>query len=235
MRAGRFALYRLVSDLLSALINVTRTLLLLLTVGLLSGCESRSSAPEAAVASSVITPEQVAALPPGQSRPVVNQLANEVVAAETEACSNNPGVDWSACVSARMLIAFDRYGFLADHCRDKPDYKSLRDCVQFGRSGTDWVLALGGNPDTDFDWSRPEQSHDRALKALNDTLTERCAGKAEVPGNSCFTSLSAKLLGLSGAVAERCAARAELEQRGACIIDAHDAAMYRSALTALSR
>jgi hypothetical protein len=38
---------------------------------------------------------------------------------------------------------------------------------------------------------------------------------------------------LSAAVASSCAARVELEQRGACIIDAHDAAMYQAALTAL--
>ncbi|WP_162916855.1 hypothetical protein [Dongia deserti] len=201
---------------------------------LFSACQSGDPAPSPETASGGVTPEYVASLPPEQSRAVVNELSNQVVVAETEACNDNPDVDWSACVSTRMLVAFDRYGFLASHCRDKPDHKALRDCVQFGRSGVDWVLALGGNPDTDFDWSQPQQSHDQALKELNDMLTEACEGKPEERGNSCFTSLSAKLLGLSGVVAQHCAARATQEQRGACIIDAHDAAMYQAALTVLS-
>lgn len=214
---------------------MTRTLLLLLTASLLSACQSGGAVPPPETAGGGITPEYVASLPVGQSRAAVNQLANEVVAAETEACNENPGIDWSACVSTRMLVAFDRYGFLASHCRGQPDYRALRDCVEFGRSGVDWVLALGGNPDTDFDWSKPEQSHDLALKKLNDALTERCAGKAEESGDSCFTSLSAQMLGLSDAVAVQCSIRQKLEQRGACIIDAHDTAMYQAALAALSR
>ena len=190
---------------------------------------------EPAASGHTITPEYVAALPAGQSRPVVNQLSNEVVAAETAPCSGNPDVDWEACVSARMLKAFDRYGFLSSHCRGQPDLKAVRTCVQYGRSGTDWLLAIGGNPDTDFDWSQPEKSHEAALKKLNDVLTERCDGKPEQPGNSCFTSESARVLDLGEVVAKNCAARNTLEERGACIIDAHDTAMYRAALEVLSR
>src|SRR5512147_1605730 len=182
-----------------------------------------------------VTPEFVAALPPEQSRPAVNRLANDVVAAETEICRQNPDVDWEACVSSRMLVGFDRYGFLANHCRDRiDDNKALRDCVMFGRAGVDWLLAVGGNPDTDFDWSKPKRAESDALKHLNDVLTEQCAGKPENPGNSCFTRESAKALGLSNAVATRCAERQSLEQRGACIIDAHDAAMYQAALASLT-
>lgn len=181
------------------------------------------------------TPEYVSSLPAGQSRPPVDILANEVVAAETEPCSGNPDIDWEACVSARMLKAFDRYGFLASHCRGQPDLKAVRSCVEFGRSGVDWLLAMGGNPDTDFDWSQPEKSHAAALKKLNDALTERCDGKPEQPGNSCFTSESARVLDLGDTVAKNCAARQTLEERGACIIDAHDTAMYRAALAILSR
>jgi hypothetical protein len=197
--------------------------------------EAASSAPVSATGDNPITPEHVASLPPGQSRPVVNQLSNEVVAAETGPCSDNPDVDWEGCVSARMLKAFDRYGFLTSHCRAQPDLKAVRRCVQFGRSGVDWLLAIGGNPDTDFDWSQPEKSHEAALKQLNDTLTERCKGKPEEPGNSCFTNESARVLDLGQVVAANCAARQTLEQRGACIVDAHDTAMYRSALAILSR
>jgi hypothetical protein len=181
------------------------------------------------------TPEYVSSLPAGQSRPPVNMLANEVVAAETAPCSANPDVDWEACVSARMLKAFDRYGFLASHCRGQPDLKAVRTCVEFGRAGVDWLLAMGGNPDTDFDWSNPEQSHAAALKKLNDVLTERCDGKPEQQGNSCFTAESARVLELGDTVAKNCAARQALEERGACIIDAHDAAMYRAAQAILSR
>jgi len=181
------------------------------------------------------TPEYVSSLPAGQSRPVVNTLANEVVAAETAPCSGNPDVDWEACVSARMLKAFDRYGFLSSHCRGQPDLKTVRTCVEFGRSGIDWLLAIGGNPDTEFDWSNPEKAHAAALKKLNDVLTERCDGKPEQPGNSCFTSESARVLGLGEVVAANCGARQTLEERGACIIDGHDTAMYRSALAILGR
>ena len=188
---------------------------------------------KAATSGHPITPEHVAALPAGQSRPVVNQLSNDVVAAETAPCSGNPDVDWEGCVSARMLKAFDRYGFLASHCRDQPDLKAVRTCVQYGRSGTDWLLAIGGNPDTDFDWSQPEKSHEAALKKLNDVLTERCNGKPEQPGNSCFTNESARALGLGDVVATNCAVRNTLEERGACIVDAHDTAMYRAALAIL--
>jgi hypothetical protein len=190
---------------------------------------------KAATTDHPITPEHVASLPPGQSRPVVYQLSNEVVAAETAPCSGNPDVDWEGCVSARMLKAFDRYGFLSSHCRGQLDLKAVRNCVQFGRSGIDWLLAIGGNPDTDFDWSNPEKSHDAALKKLNDVLTERCGGKPEEPGNSCFTSESARVLDLGEVVAQSCAARRTLEERGACIVDAHDAAMYRDALAILSQ
>ena len=207
----------------------------LLLCVLLAACQSGKTVPPPATAESGITPEYIASLPTGQSRPAVSQLANEVVASETERCNDNPDIDWSACVSTRMLVAFDRYGFLGSHCRDRPDYKALRDCVAFGRSGVDWVLATGGNPDTDFDWSQPRQSHDTALKNLNDHLTARCEGKAEQPGDSCFTRLSAQLLGLSDMVARYCAARQELEERGACIVDAHDAAMYQAALAILAR
>src|SRR5262245_14100851 len=182
---------------------------------------------------SATTPEYVSSLPAGQSRPPVNILANEVVAAETEPCSGDPDIDWEACVSARMLKAFDRYGFLASHCRGQPVLKAVRSCVEFGRSGVDWLLAMGANPDTDFDWSQPEKSHEAALKKLNDVLTERCHGKPEEPGNSCFTSESVRMLDLSEAVASNCAARRTLEERGACIVDAHDAAMYRDALAIL--
>ena len=193
-----------------------------------------AATPAPAISDNPITPEYVASLPAGQSRPAVNRLSNEVVQAETGAC-NGPDIDWEACVSARMLKAFDRYGFLSSHCRGQPDLKAVRTCVEHGRSGIDWLLAIGGNPDTDFDWSQPEQSHERALKQLNDTLTERCEGKPEEPGKSCFTGLSAELLGLSDTVAQRCAARQTLEERGACVVDAHDAAMYRAALAILSR
>ncbi|MEZ5831890.1 MAG: hypothetical protein R3D05_11975 [Dongiaceae bacterium] len=165
----------------------------------------------------------------------MNRLSNQVVAAETEPCNGNPDVNWDACVSTRMLVAFDRYGFLANHCRDRTDYKSLRNCVQFGRSGIDWLLAADGSPDTDFDWSKPEQSRNAALKKLNDVLTERCKDKPEGAGNSCFTNESARALGLSGTVAERCAVRQTLEDRGACIVNAHDAAMYGAALEVLSQ
>lgn len=224
----------------AARLNVRWRLIALAMLAVLTACywpddqlpgEAATSQPT--TSENPITPEYVASLPPGQSRPPVNQLSNEVVAAETAPCSGNPDVDWEACVSARMLKAFDRYGFLASHCRGQPDLKSVRNCVQFGRSGVDWLLAIGRNPDTDFDWSTPEQSHKRALKTLNDTLTERCKGKPEQPGDSCFTSLSAELLGLSETVATRCAAREKLEERGACIVDAHDAAMYRAALAVL--
>jgi hypothetical protein len=190
------------------------------------------STPKTASTDDTITPEYVASLPPEQSRPAVNRLANEVVAAENVACKAQPEVEWIACMSSRMVIDFDRYGFLANHCRDKPDYKSLRDCALFGRSGIDWLLSTDGSPDTDFDWSKPKQSHDAALKKLNDVLTKACESKPEQPGNSCFTSESARRLGLSETVATNCAARATLEERGACIIDAHDAAMYQAALKA---
>jgi hypothetical protein len=216
--------------------------LLLLTASLLSACQADDAVPSNETAGGItpeysggITPEYVASLPAGQSRPIVQQLANQVVAAEMAACNDNPNVDWDACVSTQMLIAFDRYGFLANHCRDKPDHRSLRDCVQFGRSGVDWLLAQGGNPDVDFDWSNPEESHDRALRQLNQELTGNCVGKPEEQGNSCFTSLSARLLRLSDMVAQHCAARQTLEQRGACIIDAHDTAMYQAALAVLAR
>jgi len=209
---------------------------LIVVVVLIAACQSNSPPPpKPASADTGVTPEYVASLPPEQSRPAVNQLANEVVAAETGVCEENPDIDFEACVSVRMLVGFDRYGFLADHCRDQADLKAVRDCVQFGWAGIEWLLAIGGNPDVDFDWSKPEQSHDQTLKKLNDALTERCAGKPEGPGNSCFASLSANLLGLSDVVAARCSTRQELEQRGACIIDAHNAAMYRAALAALSR
>jgi hypothetical protein len=42
------------------------------------------------------------------------------------------------------------------------------------------------------------------------------------------------VLDLGEAVASNCAGRQTLEERGACIVDAHDAAMYRAALTILS-
>jgi hypothetical protein len=216
---------------------VVRTILILflLVAGLTSACQPKVSDVPSEVAGGGITPEYVASLPAGQSRPAVDLLSNQVVAAETAPCSGNPDIDWEACVSARMLKAFDRYGFLSSHCRGQPDLKAVRTCVQYGRSGIDWLLAIDGNPDADFDWSKPEQSHAQALKRLNDTLTERCKGNPEQPGDSCFTSLSAELLGLSDTVAAHCAARQELEQRGACIVDAHDAAMYRDALAVLSR
>lgn len=183
---------------------------------------------------SPITPEYVAGLPPEQSRPAVNRLANQVVKAELAVCQQNSDVDWDACVNSRMLVGFDRYGFLANHCRDRiADNQALRDCVLFGRAGVDWLLAIGKNPDTDFDWSQPEKAHDAALEALNDTLTKQCEGKPENPGNSCFTRESAKALGLGNAVAFKCAERQTLEHRGACIVDAHDAAMYQAALAVL--
>lgn len=215
--------------------RASRRRLALLPAVLLAACRSAAPAPEPAAATPQATPDYVASLPPGESRAVVNQLSNQVVTATTAACRDRSDGDWVACASLRMLKAFDRYGFLASHCREQPSFAALLTCVKFGRSGVDWVLAVGGNPDTDFDWTRPEQAHDRSLKALNDILTERCAGKPEQPGDSCFTALSAKLLGLGDAVATRCAARQTLEQRGACIVDAHDAAMYLSALTVLSR
>src|SRR5262245_59760088 len=79
---------------------------------------------KAAVSDHPITPEHVASLPPAESRPAGNRLANDVVAAETSVCQENPDVDWEACVSTRMMAAFDRYGFLANHCRTQPDLKA---------------------------------------------------------------------------------------------------------------
>jgi hypothetical protein len=43
------------------------------------------------------------------------------------------------------------------------------------------------------------------------------------------------VLDLSDVVVKNCAARNTLEERGACIVDAHDTAMYRAALEVLSR
>jgi len=219
--------------------NLVRFAFPLLLCLVLAACEQlptlEMSTPKTASIDPSTTPEYVASLPPDQSRPAVNRLANEVVAAEDAACKARQDVDWVACMSSRMVINFDRYGFLANHCRDRPDYKSLRDCALFGRAGVDWLLAMDASPDTDFDWSKPQQSHDAALKKLNDVLTKACESKPEQPGNSCFTSESARRLGLSDTVAARCAARAKLEERGACIVDAHDAAMYQAALANLNR
>ncbi len=207
-----------------------RGLLPLLAIIVIAGCQSNGSVAPPETAEEGGTPESVAALPPELSRPAVNQLANEVVAADNAACSEDPGIDWNACMNLRILKHYDRYGFLAQHCRMHTDSESFRACVLSGRTGIDWVLAVGGNPDTDFDWSNPNASGEAALKKLNQVITDRCAGKPEAPGDSCMTRESAKLLGLSATVATLCSARKEIEQRGACIVDAHDAAMYHAAL-----
>jgi hypothetical protein len=211
-----------------------RGVLSLLAIVLAAACQPNGSflaAPEAAETGG--TPESIAALPPELSRPAVNRLANEVVAADNAACNENPSVDWNACMNWRILKHYDRYGFLGQHCRMHQDSGSFRACVLSGRTGIDWVLAAGGNPDTDFDWSKPDKSGEAALKKLNQVIAGRCAGKPEVPGDSCLTRESAKLLGLSERVATLCSARKEVEQRGACIVDTHDAAMYQAALEPL--
>ncbi len=198
-------------------------------------CQSNRSVPPPEVAGAGVTPEYVASLPPEQSGPAVNGLANELIAVHSSQCDSQLDLDWEACMNARMLASFDRYGFLAQHCGDQPDDKAFRDCVLFGRAAVDWLLAAGANPDTDFDWSKPEQSRDRALKELNRVLTDTCAGKPEEPGNSCMTTESARLLNLSDTVAAQCSARKELAERGTCIVDAHDAAMYQAALVSLEQ
>lgn len=208
-----------------------RGVLPLLAMVIVAACQSNSSVAPPQPAEAGITPESVAALPPELSRPAVNRLANEVVAADNAACNEGPDVDWSSCMNVRILQHYDRYGFLAQHCQIHTDGDNFRACVLSGRTGIDWVLAVGGNPDTDFDWSNPYASGEAALKKLNQVITDRCAGKLEVPGDSCMTRESAKLLGLSERVATLCSARKEMEQRGACIIDAHDAAMYQAALS----
>jgi hypothetical protein len=209
-----------------------RGVLPMLAIVIVAACQSNSSVVATEAAKDAVTPESVAALPPELSRPAVNRLANEVIATHSSECGADPEMDWGLCMNLRMLQGFDRYGFLAQHCRSQTDSKGFRDCVLLGRSTVDWVLAIDGNPDTDLDWSKPEQAHDLALKKLNGVLTETCAGKPEVPGDSCMTRESAKRLGLSDTVATLCSARKESEQRGACIIDAHDAAMYQVALSA---
>lgn len=203
-----------------------------LALVIVAACQPNGSVAPPEVAEPGATPESIAALPPEQSRPAVNRLANEVVAADNALCNQDPDVDWNACMNRRILTHYDRYGFLGQHCRMHTDSESFRNCILSGRTGIDWVLAVGGNPDTDFDWSNPEASGAAALKKLNQVITDRCAGKPEVPGDSCMTRESAKLLGLSESVATRCSVRRESEQRGACIVDAHDAAMYHAALTA---
>lgn len=206
---------------------------LILTLVALGACQSAGSVPPPEAAGAGITPEYVASLPPEQSGPAVNGLANELIAVHSSQCDAQLDASWKACMNALMLASFDRYGFLAQHCRHKPDERALRNCVIFGRAAVDWLLAAGANPDTDFDWSKPQQSRDIALKELNRVLTDKCSGKPEEPGNSCMTAESARLLNLSDAVAARCSARKELTQRGACIIDAHDAAMYQAALASV--
>jgi hypothetical protein len=199
----------------------------------LAACQPNRTQIPSDNADPAITPEYVAALPPEQSRPAVSRLANEVIAMHSRACGAAPETEWGACMNLRMLQSFDRYGFLAQHCRGQPDNKAFRACIFSSRSAIDWTLAVGGNPDTDLDWSKPEQANEQALKKLNDVLTKACGGKPELPGDSCFTRESAKRLGLSAMVATHCSARKEMEQRGACIVDAHDAAMYQAALSAL--
>lgn len=200
----------------------------------LAACQTDRAETAFADAGPVVTPEYIASLPPGQSRPAVSRLTDEVIAVHSSKCGANPDIDWDACMNRRLLQSFDRYGFLAQHCRDQPDNKAFRSCIFAGRSAVDWTLAVGGNPDTDLDWSTPEQANQAAIKKLNAVLTDTCAGEAERPGDSCFTRESAKRLGLTDAVAVHCSARAEIEQRGACIIDAHDAAMYQAALANLN-
>jgi hypothetical protein len=200
----------------------------------LAACQANRAETVSPDADPVVTPEYVAGLPPEQSRPAVDRLANEVIAIHSNACGEEPEADWSACMNLRLLQSFDRFGFLGQHCRNQPDDKAFRACVFSGRSAVDWTLAVGGNPDADLDWSVPEQANQAAIKKLNAVLTDACAGKAEQPEDSCFTRESAKRLGLSDTVAARCSARAEIEQRGACIIDAHDAAMYQAALAKLN-
>ncbi len=196
-------------------------------------CQSNRSVPPPKVAGVGITPEYVASLPPDRSRPAVEELASELMAAHRRQCDADPEVNWAGCMNYQLLVSLDRYGFLGQHCRDQPDSKSFRQCVFFGRSGVEWLLAIDADPDMDFDWSKPEASHDLALKRLNDVLTERCAGKPEAQRDSCMTTESAKLLGLSDTVGALCSARKEPDQRGACIIDAYDAAMYQAAFAAL--
>ena len=185
-------------------------------------------------ARSTVTPEYIASLPPDQSRPAVDQLANEVVAAQSTSCGPTHDAEWEACMNVRLLQSFDRYGFLIRHCTPAASVKMLRDCVLNGSLGVDWLLAAGASPDTDFDWSQPAVARDAALKRLNDVLTERCKGKPEETGNSCFSAESARSLGLSQSVSTQCAVKPTLEARGRCIVDAHDAAMYSAALAAIA-
>ena len=66
-------------------------LIALAMLGVLAACgywpddqlPGEAATSKAATSDHPITPEHVASLPAGQSRPVVNQLSNEVVAAET--------------------------------------------------------------------------------------------------------------------------------------------------------
>jgi hypothetical protein len=202
-------------------------------MAMLAACQPAERVSQPA-ARNTVTPEYVASLPPDQSRPVVDQLANEVVAAQSTSCGATHDAEWEACMNLRLLQSFDRYGFLIRHCTPAASVKMLRDCVLNGSLGVDWLLAAGASPDTDFDWSRPAVARDAALNRLNDVLTERCKGRPEQAGNSCFSAESAKSLGLSQAVSTQCAVKPTLEARGRCIVDAHDAAMYGAALAAIA-
>lgn len=199
----------------------------------LAACQPAAQTAKA-VARTTVTPEYVASLPSDQSRPAVDRLANEVVATQSAACGPTHDAEWEACMNVKLLQSFDRYGFLIRHCTPAVSVKALRACVLEGSLGVDWLLAAGASPDTDFDWSQPAASRGAALKRLNDVLTERCKGKPEQVGASCFSVESAKSLDLSQAVAAQCAAKPTLEERGRCIVDAHDAGMYGAALTALA-
>ncbi|MGH6893277.1 MAG: hypothetical protein ACREEP_13565 [Dongiaceae bacterium] len=213
-------------------LNLRQFSFLILIGATITACQTPSSSvPPPENAAATLTPEDVAALPPELSKPAVDRLANELIAVDNKECSADPEVGWDACMNVHMLTSFDRYGFLTQHCRRQVDSKAFRDCVFFGRAGVNWLLAIGADPDTDFDWSKPEQSRDLALKKLNGVLTDQCAGQPEEQGNSCMTAESARLLDLSTTVAARCSARKDPGDRGACIIDAHDTAMYQAALT----
>lgn len=207
--------------------------LISVVLGALAACQpaGRVSVP---VARTTVTPEYVSSLSADQSRPAVDRLANEVVAAQSAACGPTHDATWEACMNVKLLQSFDRYGFLIRHCTPAVSVKALRECILQGSLGVDWLLAAGASPDTDFDWSQPAASRDAALKHLNDVLTERCTGKPEQVGNSCFSAESARSLGLSPIVAGQCAAKPTLEDRGRCIVDAHDAAMYGAAFLAMA-
>ncbi len=203
---------------------------ILLLAAACSGTSGRTSGTAPKVAAdidpAVVTPEYVASLPRDQAKAAMSSLTQRYLRLAWEPCSASD----DDCLSRQLEASLDRSGELAALCMVNGKGKEYHVCLLSAPLTVPMVLAAGGNPATDIDWSDVDSTNNAARRQFLEFIVKEKCG-SDIP---CIVEAAATLLGLSPTVAKSCQLHQSPSDQMNCVSDAQDAEVLQGAIRSLS-